>query len=91
MNNAIRKAGRTYSVNREDFKVWLTVFPDPRCKGPREETSLNIGAETNFSLFQGGIKFSMVKFLCDYVFSSMGPMGSIRAVCRPTSFSPSFL
>lgn len=60
MNNAIIKAGRTYSVNREDFKVWLSVFPDPRCKGPREETSLNKGTETNFSLFQGGIKFIMV-------------------------------
>lgn len=61
MNNTIRKAGRTYSVNREDFKVRLTVFPDPLCKGPREETSLNIGTETNFSLFQGGLKFIMVK------------------------------
>lgn len=62
-----------------------------RILGPREETSLIILTETNFSLFQDGIKFIMVKFLCDYVFSSMGPVGSISVVCRPTLFSLTFL
>lgn len=91
MSNGMRKVWRTHGVGCEGSKVWLTISQHPPCKGPRAGIKLNVGTETNFSLFQGWIKFIIAKFLCDYVFSSMGPMGSIQAVCFPTSFSLSFL
>lgn len=61
MSDALRKAWVTHGVGCECSNVWLTGFQHPLCKGPREKVSLNVGAETNFLLFQGWIKSIIAK------------------------------